>query len=141
SSTTITENSVLVQDQILSHSAGYIRKYDVLSKAGDKGVEKVMVRAEVGTAQLDKDLAAVQAMVSRLGHPTMAIVIAEQTLTTTDKGNAITNTDTTQSVLAESFKKDGWTIKDPNWVAGEFKLQPGVSISDSQVKAIADAAK
>src|SRR2546427_12382883 len=41
SSNTLVENSVLVQDQILSHSAGYVRKYDVLSKKAEKNVETV----------------------------------------------------------------------------------------------------
>jgi hypothetical protein len=67
SSDTLTANSQLISDRILTNSAGYVRKYEILEKKEDRGVMKVTVRAEVGTAELDKDLQAVQALIRRSG--------------------------------------------------------------------------
>ncbi len=49
SAQSISANSQLISDQVFSHSAGYVRSYQVLSQTQDKGVVKVTVRAEVGT--------------------------------------------------------------------------------------------
>ena len=74
SSQSLAVNSQLVSDQVYAHSAGYVRSYEVLSQTTERNVVKVKVRAQVGTAELDRDLQAVQALVQpapgpEAGHP------------------------------------------------------------------------
>jgi hypothetical protein len=74
SATTLTQNSQLISDQILSHSAGYVSKWQPVGKPVEEGgVMKVTVRATVATAQLDKDLMAVQALIDKLGNRKEAV--------------------------------------------------------------------
>ena len=132
-SDTLTANSQLVSDRIFANSAGYVRKYDILEKKEERGVMKVTVRAEVGTAQLDKDLQAVQALVRRLGSSRMLIVLQEQSVTP-DK--VITQSNVLAQTLTEAFQKDGWRIIDPAFAAGKLEVASGVSLLTPEKKVI-----
>ncbi|MBS1153344.1 MAG: hypothetical protein H6Q89_5042, partial [Myxococcaceae bacterium] len=57
---TVTLNSQLVRDQVYARASGYVKKFDVVSKKVEKGVVTVVIKADVGTAELDKDLEAVK---------------------------------------------------------------------------------
>ena len=138
SSQSLAVNSQLVSDQVYSHSAGYVRSYEVLSQATDKGVVKVKVRAQVGTAELDRDLQAVQALVKRLQGRKLVILLQEQTID--DKG--VTSTSgVTSTVLTDAFKRDGWTMIDPSFAAGKVKVASAVSLGASEAKEIGTLSK
>ncbi|MFZ5467989.1 MAG: flagellar assembly protein T N-terminal domain-containing protein [Myxococcota bacterium] len=142
SADTLTQNSQLLSDRIFAHSAGYVRKYDVVSKKKDKGVVLVTVKAEVGTAQLDKDLQAVQALIKRLGQRKLVLLLQEQTIHSTPKGESqIISTSVAATVLTELFKKDGWTVIDPSFAAGKLKVASGVSMTGADAKEIGDLTK
>jgi hypothetical protein len=130
SSTTLTQNSQLISDQILSHSAGYVSKWEPVGKPVEEaGVIKVTVRATVSTAQLDKDLMAVQALINKLGNRKLVIITQEQTI---DINSKIISSDVMSSVLTEAFKQDGWTIIDPNFAAGKLTLSSGVGPAEAK---------
>jgi hypothetical protein len=135
SSDTLTSNSQLISDRILTNSSGYVRKYEVLEKKEDRGVMKVTVRAEVGTAQLDKDLQAVQALIRRLGSSRLLIVLQEQSIGT-DK--VIVSSGHMAQQLTESFQKDGWRIIDPAYAAGKLEAASGISLLTPDKKVIQD---
>lgn len=135
SSDTVTANNQLVSDRIFTNSAGYIHKYDILEKKEEGGVMKVTVRAEVGTAQLDKDLQAVRALVRRLASGRLLIVLQEQSVSS-DK--IITQTNVLSQTLAETFQKDGWRIIDPAFAAGKLEVASGVSLLTPEKKVIQD---
>ena len=138
SSQSLAVNSQLVSDQGYSHSAGDVRSYEVLSQATDKGVVKVKVRAQVGTAELDRDLQAVQALVKRLQGRKLVILLQEQTID--DKG--VTSTSgVTSTVLTDAFKRDGWTMIDPSFAAGKVKVASAVSLGASEAKEIGTLSK
>lgn len=138
SSDTLASNSQLISDRIYANSAGYVRKYEVLSAKEEANVMTVTVRAEVGTAELDKDLQAVRALINRFGNPRLVIITQEQTIapdgTTTSSG-------VMASVLTEGFKKDGWTIIDPHFAAGKLRLTSGVSVGAPEAKEIGTLTK
>jgi hypothetical protein len=137
SATTLTQNSQLISDQILSHSSGYVSHWEPVGKPVEEaGVIKVTVRATVQTAQLDKDLQAVQALITRLGNRKLVILTQEQTL---DSNGKIYSSDVMASVLTEVFKQDGWTIIDPHFAAGKLKLGSGVG--PAEVKEIGELSK
>lgn len=135
SSDTLTSNSQLIRDRILTNSAGYVRKYDILEKKEERGVMKVTVRAEVGTAQLDKDLQSVQALIRRLGGSRLLIVLQEQSISA-DK--VITSSGHMAQLLTESFQKDGWRIIDPAYAAGKLEAASGISLLTPDKKVIQD---
>jgi hypothetical protein len=133
SSQTLSANSQLISDQVFSHSAGYVRSYQVLSQTQDKGVVKVTVRAEVGTKELDRDLQAVQALVHRLAGRRLVILLQEQTID--EKGVTVTS-GVTATVLTEAFKRDGWTLVDPSFAAGKVRLSSAVALGAVEAKEI-----
>jgi hypothetical protein len=132
-SDTLTANNQLVSDRIYTNSAGYIRKYEVLSKKEEAGVMKVTLRAEVGTAQIDKDLQAVKALVNRLGSSRVLIVLQEHSVSP-DK--VVTQSGVLAQILTESFQKDGWRIIDPAFAAGKLEVSSGVSLLTPEKKVI-----
>lgn len=135
SSDTLTANSQLISDRILTNSAGYVRKYEILEKKEERGVMKVTVRAEVGTAQLDKDLQAVQALIRRLGSSRLLIVLQEQSI---GADKVIISSGHMAQLLTESFQKDGWRIIDPAYAAGKLEANSGISLLSPDKKVIQD---
>jgi len=138
SSQSLAVNSQLVSDQVYSHSAGYVQSYEVLSQSSERNVVKVKVRAKVGTAALDKDLQAVQALVRRLQGKKLVILLQEQTID--DKGVA-TSSGVTSTVLTDAFKRDGWTLIDPSFAAGKVRVASAVSLGATEAKEIGTLSK
>ncbi|HLL55708.1 MAG TPA: flagellar assembly protein T N-terminal domain-containing protein [Myxococcaceae bacterium] len=138
SSDTLTSNSQLISDRIYSNSAGYVRSHEVLSEKEDAGVMRVTVRAEVGTAELDRDLQAVQGLIKRFGSPKLVLLTQEQAI---DQNGIATSSGVMATVLTESFKKDGWTIIDPAFAAGKLKLSSGVGVGGPEAKEIGHLTK
>ena len=128
---TATLNSILVRDQVYSRSSGYVKKFDVVSRNVAKGVITVVVKAEVLTAELDKDLQAVKGLIGRLGRTKLIIVTQEQAID--DKGIS-SKSEVLSSALTESFKRDGWQILDEKGGGNELKLAGGVAQGIPAVK-------
>ena len=135
---TVVLNSTLLSDRISANTTGYVRKYEVVKEEKTGNVMAVTVRAEVGTAELDKDVQAVKALVKRLGSKRLVIVIQEQTVD--GKGQVIASGNV-GAVLTDAFKKDGWTILDPTFAAGQLNLASGVALGTPEAKKIADLSK
>ncbi len=133
SAQTLSANSQLISDQVFSHSAGYVRSYQVLSQTQDKGVVKVTVRVLVGTKELDRDLQAVQALVHRLAGRRLVILLQEQTID--DKGVTVSS-GVTATVLTDAFKRDGWTLVDPSFAAGKVHVSSAVALGAVEAKEI-----
>ena len=131
SSQSLAVNSQLVSDQVYSHSAGYVRSYEVLSQTTERGVVKVKVRAQVGTAELDRDLQAVQALVRRLQGRKLVVLLQEQTI---DEKGVTTTSGVTATVLTDAFKRDGWTVIDPSFAAGKVRVSSAVALGATEAK-------
>ena len=127
---TLTLNSQLVRDQVYARASGYVKKFDVVSKKVDKGVMTVAIKADVGTADLDKDLEAVRGIIARLGRTNLVIVTQEQAID--DKG-ITTKSEALSTALTDAFKKDGWTIWDEK-SGGDLKLAAGVAQGTPAIK-------
>lgn len=141
-SDTVTVNNQLVRDVVFSNTGGYVKKFDVVSQKDEKGVATVVVKADVITDNLDRDIAAARGLVKRMGRPSLVIMMNEQTLQITEKGQAaVTSTDTTATVLTDAFKKDGWDIKDPAFAMGKVRVAPGVTLGAAEAKEIGNLSK
>ncbi|MGZ3444225.1 MAG: flagellar assembly protein T N-terminal domain-containing protein [Myxococcaceae bacterium] len=138
SSQSLAVNSQLVSDQVYAHSAGYVRSYEVLSQTTERNVVKVKVRAQVGTAELDRDLQAVQALVRRLQGRKLVILIQEQTI---DERGVTSTSGVTATVLTDAFKRDGWTVIDPSFAAGKVRVSSAVALGATEAKEIGTLSK
>ena len=67
-------------DRILTHSQGFVRKYDVVKEGMDGDVVQVTISAQISTADLDKDLQAMGLLMARKGMPRTMVLIAEQNI-------------------------------------------------------------
>jgi hypothetical protein len=138
SSQSLAVNSQLVSDQVYAHSAGYVRSYEILSQTTERNVVKVKVRAQVGTAELDRDLQAVQALVRRLQGRKLVVLLQEQTI---DEKGVTTSSGVTSTVLTDAFKRDGWTVIDPSFAAGKVRVASAVALGATEAKEIGTLSK
>jgi hypothetical protein len=135
----LTANSQLVSDKILSRTEGYVRKYDVLDKKEEAGVMKVTLKVQVGVGQIAKDLQALRALVQQLGSRRLVILLREQTVSVQGTSE---NSATMATILTEAFSKDGWTIIDPAFAMGKLRLQPGATtLSNVEAQEIGNLAQ
>ncbi len=79
-STTDVQDFQTKMDQVLTQSAGYVRKYSITKEAMDGDVVQITIRAEVSIGALDKDLAAMGLLMQRKGMPRTMLLIAEQNI-------------------------------------------------------------
>ncbi|MEW6433793.1 MAG: flagellar assembly protein T N-terminal domain-containing protein [Myxococcota bacterium] len=121
---TLVVNNQLVRDQVFANTSGFVKSFQVIAKKVDKGVVTVTVRAEVITENLDKDIEAARALVRRMGKPSIAVVIMEQTIPLSEK--SVINTNTMSTVIEQQLKADGWDVINPNWANSKLVVQAGV---------------
>jgi hypothetical protein len=139
---TLVVNNQLVRDQVYANTSGYVKSSTIVSKkTSDRGVVTVVVKADVITENLDKDIDAARQLVKRMGRPSIVIMVNEQTLQLGEKGAAITTSDSVAGVLTQAFKADGWDVKDPAFAAGKLHIAPGATLGTAESKEIADLSK
>lgn len=139
SADTVVVNNQLVRDQVLANTDGYVKKYDIVSKAIDKGVATVKIKADVITENLDKDITAARDLVKSMGKPSLVIVVQEQTLPPT--GGAIINSESISTALTEVLRADGWDIKDAQAMNKKLKLEGAATMGPTDLKEINDLTK
>ena len=75
-SKTVVENFMLVKDQVISRSSGYLRSFTILSEnKNDLGIFEVTIRAEVETAAIAADTGRFQKILSWQKNPRVAVII------------------------------------------------------------------
>lgn len=87
-SSTEVQDFQVKMDQVLTHSKGFVKKYDLLdgypkfegTAAEGNLILIVKVRATIGTAELNKDLEAMGLLLARKGKPRLMLMIAEQNI-------------------------------------------------------------
>ncbi len=138
---TLVEGNVMVQDKITSHASGYVKKW---SYVGDPQIDgrsvKVKVRAEVGTAALDKDLEAIKALLTRKDKPRVVILVAEQNVgmaapfawwskgqKEAKGGLAAVDLGTFENTFIDTIKNNGWTFVDHDAIEGKLKTHSAFS--------------
>ncbi len=136
---TLAVNNQLVRDQVFANTSGYVKSFDVVSKKVEKGVMTVVVKANVITDNLDKDIQAARDLIKRMGRPSIVIVVQEQTIPLGEK--VLINSDVTATVLTEAFKADGWDIKDAQAINKTLKLDGAATLGGVAMKEISDVTK
>ena len=79
-STSETREFQTKMDQIMTHSTGFVKKYEVVKERMDGDVVQVTVKALISSAELDKDLEAMGLLMARKNMPRTMVLIAEQNI-------------------------------------------------------------
>jgi hypothetical protein len=153
SSETLTEGSLLIHDRITARSAGYVKKWSYVgSPEVANGTATVKVKAEVGTAELDRDLEAIRAILSRKGKPRMVLLVAEQNVGMLEpfawwgkdqkesKGQVVAvDLETFENSFIETLNKNGWIFVDRGVLEGKLRTEHAFSsdLSNSGARELA----
>ncbi len=140
SSDTLSDGAVLVHDRIYAHSAGYVHKWNVTEQKVEDGAAHVKVHAEVGTAELDRDLEAVKMLLEGRNKPRTVLLISEQAVGTTEPfmwwqrggkaggGMVSVSLGTFENGFIDALQKYGWNFVDHQVLDGKLKVnRPVVS--------------
>ncbi len=124
-------------DQVLTHSQGFVKRYEIVKEAMDGDVVQVTVKASISMAELDKDLQAMGLLMARKGTPRTMVLIAEQNIGMAapaaawmkDKGgqSALVSADLriAENTILDSLKNGGFKqLIDPD-IATEKAVQVG----------------
>lgn len=79
-STTEVENFQTKMDQVLTHSAGFVKKYEIVREGLDGDVVQITIKAVISMGKLEGDLAAMGLLLARKGMPRTMVLLAEQNI-------------------------------------------------------------
>jgi len=81
-SETYIKNFMMVEDNILTKSEGYVRNYEILSEGEvDRYTYEVEIKAEVSQGDIVEDLAAIDGIVFSVGRPRIMVLMRERNMT------------------------------------------------------------
>ncbi len=105
-SETLTQNARVIQDRIYTQSAGYVKKYEILTESTDEAANlyQVKIKAQVAKGSLESDLNAMGVLMQRLRMPRVAVMIT---------GPA---SETATAVVQELLRAKGISVVDPHGV-------------------------
>jgi hypothetical protein len=136
-------------DQVLTHSTGFVRKYDIVKEGLDGDVVQITIKAQIGMGELNEDLAAKGLLMARKNMPRTMLLIAEQNIGMVapaaawmkDKGgeSALVSTDLkiAETVMLDELRKAGFgQLIDPEIAATKTASVGGItsSITAQQAK-------
>jgi hypothetical protein len=114
-SETLVENFQLVDDRILSWSAGYVKKYEIL-KEGKAQMDsyEVQMRATVNLSELRNDDGALAAWLER-ENPRVLVMIAEQNIGDTNLLRYFeADLTAAETTIIDGFRNKGFEVVDAN---------------------------
>ena len=115
-SKTVVQNSELLNDKVLSKSAGFIKTYSVLSEVFEADACRLKVRTTVSAVRLEKSLDDAGLLSKKLDKPRIAIIMTEQNIgndtPSNTLGNGTVNAGISESVINDYFAKKGYNLVD-----------------------------
>lgn len=78
SSNTIVENFQLLNDNVYTHTEGYIKSYKVVDEKSDYNTYQLTIEAEVGLGKLENDLATIGLISQKKNKPRILFMISEE---------------------------------------------------------------
>lgn len=114
-SETLVENFQLVEDRILTWSAGYVKKYEILKEGkAQMDAYEVQMRATVNLAELRNDDGALAALLER-ENPRVMVMIAEQNIGDTNALHYFeTDLTAAETAIIDVFRNKGFEVVDAN---------------------------
>jgi len=138
-SETLVENFQLVEDRILTWSAGYVKKYEIL-KEGKAQMDsyEVQMRALVNLAELRNDDGALAALLER-ENPRVMVLIAEQNIGDANNRLNYFDVDLTaaETAIVDVFRNKGFEVIDQAQAKENQQRDLVLSALDGSTKAAA----
>jgi len=143
-SSTLVENSMVVEDNILTWSNGYVRKYAVTREAQTgEATYEVTVDAELEMSNLKNDWESVQNLLSRMGNPRVMFMIDEQNIGQSYDRYYFHSVDMTisENTLLNKFIENGFECVDPATVRQNLEQDQAMAILQGNNQMAAAIAK
>lgn len=143
-SSTLVENSMVVEDNILTWSNGYVRNYKVL-REGKTGADsyEVTIEAEVELANLKNDWQSLQNLINKMGNPRLMFLIDEQNIGQSYNRYSYFSVDmnVTENTLLDKFIQSGFECVDPATVRQNLQQDQALAALQGNTKMAAAIAK
>ena len=143
-SSTLVENSMVVEDNILTWSNGYVRNYSII-REGQTGeaTYEVTVEAELEMANLKNDWESVQNLLSRMGNPRVMFIMDEQNIGQSRDRYHYLSVDMTisENTLLNKFIENGFECVDPATVRQNLQQDQALAVLQGNTKMAAALAK
>lgn len=109
---TVTENFMVIEDNIYSKTSGYVQTYDIVSSTQrpDNTIE-MTVRAVVKTGMLKDDLEGILTVLRTEGMPRLMVLVKEENISQ-HYGSIARNLNTTETALMNEMMKYGFPFVD-----------------------------
>lgn len=126
---TETDQAQLLSDRIYAHSAGYVRKFQVLEDRQDGNTWMTKLRCQVSEAKLDEDMMAFGIAYRRAGMPRIFVLVAEQAINATQAtgwwqgGGNTADLRVMENAFMDRMEKSGFTFVDPEVLQGKVRLE------------------
>lgn len=143
-SSTLVQNNMVVEDNILSWANGYVRSYRIISEGQtDPSTYEVTIEATVELANLKNDWESIQNLLSRMGNPRLMFLIEEQNIGESRNQYDYLSVDMniTETTLLEKFIEQGFECVDPATVRENLKQEQAAAILQGDTKLAATLAK
>ncbi len=141
---TLVQNNMLVEDNILAWSDGYVRSYRVVSEGMvDASTFEANIEAIVEVANLKNDWESVQNLINRMGNPRVMFMIEEQNIGETPNRLDYLSIDmnVTETTLLDKFIQNQFECVDPATVRQNLKQEQAAAILQGDTQLAANLAK
>ncbi len=141
---TIVQNSMVVEDNILAWSDGYVRSYRVINEGMvDASTFEANIEAVVELANLKNDWESVQNLLNRMGNPRIMFMIDEQNIGEAPNRLDYLSVDmnVTETALLDKFIQNRFECVDPATVRQNLKQEQAAAILQGDNQLAANLAK
>lgn len=125
------QDATILRDLVSTHSVGFVRNATVLSEEVDEDrnhpVARVRIRAEVLRAEIDKDAAAVAAIIAAREAKRIYVFLREEEVQEAGKNRAETSVSQSHGfevAFRNKLRDDGFEVLDAKVADGKLKLDP-----------------
>ena len=135
-SETTTKDFQLLEDNIYSHSKGFVQKYEIASEKVEDNVYIVEIKADVATGAIEGKLKALGILLARKGKPRVMFLLSEQNVGQ-ETATSFTSSDigVVENTLIDVFQRSGFTIVDRQALTGKIKVEDAQKVVDGDDKA------
>ncbi len=136
-SESIVENFMLVEDNILSWSSGYVKNYNIVSEMKKPdNVYEVTLNAAVEAGALSQDQDAVINLIEKAGNPRIAIIFNESNIGESYNQYHFFDVDMTQAetTLMDKFLQKNFEVVDPATVREGIKREQAIAALEGNDK-------
>ncbi len=137
----------LLEDNIYTHSKGYVESYKIVSEKVEDNVYIVDIQADVSTGKIEGKLKAIGIALSRKGKPRVMFLISEQNVGQETPSYwwgttaSVSDIGIVENTMINIFQKNGFTVIDRQAVSGKIKVKDAyrvASLSSDAAKSIAN---